>query len=156
MKLFLSKKASEPTYTGNFFSCLTFPCNTLSVKQNQKETLEIHCIPLLTELALMSSGISLMLGFLLSCKEMISSTASSSFLWSMSIKFSCSLVPAMVPWKLSKLIGWLSLKYNQIWVRLSDCSMVKKQHISCQIHDILFILLFLSIGLRPGVGKGGG
>lgn len=64
----------------------------------------------------MSSGISLMLGFLLSCKEMISSTASSSFLWSMSIKFSCSLVPAMVPWKLSKPIGWLSLKYNQIWL----------------------------------------
>lgn len=99
MKLFLSKKASEPTYTSNFFSCLTFPCNTISIKQNHKETLEIHCIPLLTELALMSSGISLMLGFLLSCKEMISSTASSSFLWSMSIKFSCSLVPAMVPWE---------------------------------------------------------
>lgn len=84
--------------------------------KNHKKTLEIHYIPLLTELALMSSGISLMLGFLLSCKEMISSTASSSFLWSMSIKFSCSLVPAMVPWKLSKPIGWLSLKYNQIWL----------------------------------------
>lgn len=89
---------------------------TTSIKQNHKETLEIHWIPLLIKLALMSSGISLMLGFLLSCKEMISSTASSSFLWSMSIKFSCSLVPAMVPWKLWKPIGWLSLQCNQTWL----------------------------------------
>lgn len=133
MKLFLSKKASEPTYTSNFFSCLTFPCNTISIKQNHKETLEIHCIPLLTELALMSSGISLMLGFLLSCKEMISSTASSSFLWSMSIKFSCSLVPAMVPWKLSKPIGWLSLKCNQTWLFYGQ----KTTHIMSDSHYFL-------------------